>query len=73
MMETNGHTPLIGEQEYQGRIGSELSHFTRAQNTSILPPIFHYWSYCYLLPKLYQLNQWSALSLYVTYMLPHVY
>lgn len=72
-METNGHTPLIGEQEYQGKIGSELAHFTRAQNTSILPPIFHYWSCCYLLPKLYQLNQWSALSLYVSYMLPHVY
>jgi SAM-dependent methyltransferase len=53
--------------QYSRRLEREIANFKHVQNVHDLPPIFHYWSHRYLLPKFRALDIPGVTELFVKY------
>ena len=55
--------------QYSRRLEREIANFKHVENVHDLPPIFHYWSHRYLLPKFLALDIPGVTELFVKYAL----
>ena len=53
---------------YEAMMAREVANYRSVENVHDLPPIFHYWSNKYLLPKFQQFGFCSPTDFYLKYM-----